>query len=655
MSFGRDVSPRRRQPPSERERRRYLVFLGVVALIGVALRWSATRVGPMSDDFMQHAMIAGLYPGEGYAPFDLYGFLRPGVMAAHVDKGTAPWWSVPELHGTVLRPLASLLLWLDHKLLPGRAELWHVHTMLWFAASIVAIGLAARRLLPRSFAIITVLLYTCDAGLVSPLAWLANRCVLVCATFGFLAIWAHVEWRKPDPYSPAWLQRRGGVLVGVLMAASISAGEYGLGVLAYLVAWELFAGEGPARARARALVPALIPVALYLIAHKLLGYGTFGAEVYADPFHTPGGYLGWAVKRVPKLITAGFWSVPGATIHVFRFGLPARLEHLWVPPNPSPDDYHAAHVSMALWGVALATLALVLARASWYDDERRALRALGVGGFLGLLPIAVAPAHSRLLIVAQLGLCALVAAVLVGCTRLIIGRTGDGTRERTLATRLRGLALVPIAGLLAWVHTVGDLRWGNAYIEHLDQLQASNIAAFTRGDLLEHELGGRDVVILNAPSQSIGLLGEFVLSSAGWPTPASWRPLSLGGDFAMVATRPAPDTLDLFAIQGAWMHTAGELFFRREDQPLRKGDVLDHPRLRAEIIADRDGHPVRVRFRFDRDLDDPSLLFVVAKPDGLQRWRVPAVGGRSVVPLPRLPPVDDPDAIRFPPPPKKNL
>ena len=58
----------------------------------------------------------------------------------------------------------------------------------------------------------------------------------------------------------------------------------------------------------------------YLIVHKLGGYGTFGAEVYADPFHTPMGYLRWASKRVPKLIAAGFWSIPAATIHVFRFG-----------------------------------------------------------------------------------------------------------------------------------------------------------------------------------------------------------------------------------------------------------------------------------------------------------------------------------------------
>lgn len=624
--------PRSRQPPSERELRRYLGFLIAVAMIAIALRWSAVSVGLMSDDFMQLGMLSGDYPGKRYAPFDLYAFLRRGpLMVAHVEQGTAPWWSVPELHGTVLRPLASVLLWLDHTIAPGQVRLWHLHTMLWFAASIIALGLALRRLLPRSIAIVAVLLYACDAGMVSPLAWLANRCVLICATFGFLAIWAHVEWRDPDPCAPAWIQRRGGVLVGVLMAASISAGEYGLGIVAYLGAWELCVGQGPAKQRLRALIPALVPVLLYLCVHKLLGYGTFGAEVYADPFHTPSGYAKWATTRIPQLITAAFWSIPGATIHVFRFGLPARFDHLFIPDSPSAADYYAAHVSLAWCGIAAATASLLLARQAWHPDERRSLRALGLGAVLGMLPVAVAPSHSRLLIIAQLGACAVVAAVIVGC--------GRSLRRDNWPARIRGLFLIPLAGLLAWSHSIGDLRWGNAYIEHLDDLQAVNIDAFTRGDLLAQPLEGRDVVILNGPSQSVGLYGEFVLASLGLPVPASWRPLALGSEFAMLATRPADDTLELSAVQGAWMHTAGELFFRREDQPLRAGDVLEYPSLHVKILGDDDGHPTRIQFRFDRPLDDPSLVFVVATPQGLRRWKPPARDGRGVVPLPRLPAV----------------
>ena len=101
--------------------------------------------------------------------------------------------------------------------------------------------------------------------MVSPLAWLANRCVLIGATFGLLAVWAHLEWRIPDPATPAWIRRRGPLIVAGLMTLCISAGEYGLGILAYLVAWELFAAPVDASGRVRiertlrALVPARSP------------------------------------------------------------------------------------------------------------------------------------------------------------------------------------------------------------------------------------------------------------------------------------------------------------------------------------------------------------------------------------------------------------
>lgn len=616
-------------------RRRELWLLLAIAVLGCLVRAGAVKVGLMSDDFMQQAMLDGIYPGGNYAPFDLYGFLRRDVMIEHVEQGTAPWWSVPELHGTVLRPLASLLLWLDRRVLPGRIDLWHLHSLLWFAAAIVAFGLAVLRMLPRSIAVLAVIMFACEAGIISPLAWLANRCVLMCATFGFLAIYAQLEWRQPRADTPAWLRERGAWVVGGLMTLSVAAGEYALGIVALLGCFELLRGPGPLRERARALLPAVLPVLVYLAVHKALGYGTFGAEVYADPFHAPLGYLEWTAKRIPKLITAGFWSIPGATINVFRFGLLRNTEDWWMPQPPTAEQFHRAHIGLAAVGVVLAAITIALARRAWSADERATLRVLMLGGVLGLLPIAVAPAHSRLLVIAQLAVCPVVAAVVVGCVRLVLARVA----KPTVGSRVRGVVLVPIAALLAWQHTIGDLRWGRAYLRYLDALQASNMVAFTQGDLLDGPLEGLDVVVLNGPSQSVGLFGPFVLRTQGLPVPHSWRPLTIGSNFATVAHRSGPDTLVLSAVQGAWLHNAGELFFRREDQPLHAGDVLVYPTLRAEILADDDGHPTSVRFRFDRKLDDPSLLFVVATERGLMRWKLPPVGGRNVVPLPKLPAV----------------
>lgn len=618
------------RPPAGR---RELALLGLIAVAAMVLRGSAVSVGLMSDDFMQHAMLVGLYPGEGYAPFDLYAFLRGGeLMTAHAEQGTIPWWSVPELHGTVLRPVASLLLWLDHRLLPGRVAAWHLHSLLWFGASVVGFGLVLGRLLPRSIALTAVALFACDAGVVLPLAWLANRCVLVCAAFGFLAFWVHLERRASDFRTPpgGWLRGpglRGPAIEAALMALCLGAGEYGLAIVAYVLAWELLVA--PRSGRARALLPTLIPLALYLLAHELLGYGTFGAETYADPLHAPAAYLEAASERVPRLASAGFWSVPAATINVFRFGYLAGLDELLLGAKPSAEHYNATHLRLAWLGILSAVALLLLARRGLAPAERRTLRALLIGAAVGLLPLAVAPAHARLLLIAQLGACSSVAAILVATVRLV--------REPWPAARLRGALLLPFAGFLAYAHSVGDLRWGYAHSEHVEELEARNLAAFIKGDLLEQELGGRDVVILNAPNQVLGLYGAFMLDTQGWPVPASWRALALGGEFAMVAERRGPRSLELAAVQNAWMHSASELFFRRVDRPLRTGDILEYPSLRVEILAGQVGHPSKIRVDFDRPLE--LLLFVTSTPEGLKTWSPPAPGKLAVVPLPRLPPL----------------
>src|SRR5689334_22368672 len=129
MIVGSMAVSERREPPSQRERRVWLLALLIVAGIGMLLRWRALDVGQLSDDYMQYAMIVGLYPGDGYAPFDLYAFFRKGQsVAEHVEQGTLPWFSESTFHGAVLRPLASLLLWLDHVIAPGNVRLWHFHS-----------------------------------------------------------------------------------------------------------------------------------------------------------------------------------------------------------------------------------------------------------------------------------------------------------------------------------------------------------------------------------------------------------------------------------------------------------------------------------------------------------------------------------------------
>lgn len=658
---------------------RWLALLLVVALLAGFARREALDVGLLADDYMQHAMLTGSYPGEDYVPLDLYAFLRsdPQLQARHIEHGTAPWWSVvegdPDAAGgtvvfAVLRPLSSALLTLDHELWPldraGATRARHLHSLLWFVLTIVAAGLVLGQLFERRIAMLAIVLFACDAGLVVPLAWLANRCVLISASFGLLGVWAHLRWRAGANVAGVGLgtrTRRSMIaLECVCMIAAMAAGEYGLLAVSYVLAWELVGVEsGSVATRVRAVLPALVPALIYLVMHQVLGYGTFG-EAYADMFGAPSKWLALASERAAKLATSAAWGLPPTTGDAFDTGM------RWLSKGRLHADIEREHL---LWCAMLLPLMAALVgviRVGLSPPERRALAALVLGAVLGLAPITAPPPQERLLVLSQLGACALIAAVIVASVRLLRGRMPD---TAAVPSWLRRLMPAPFVLLLLYSHIVFDLRSGQRMLGTIHAGQAPTLAAFARGDLPSMDpeaLRGREVIVLNAVNLPTGLHGGFMLEAHGWPAPRSWRALAMG-PFALSVTRPAPDTLELWAVQGAWLATTYEHNFRRADQPLVAGDVRERGGLRVEIIEDLDGHPTRVRVRFPVSVDDPRYLFLMSTKQGLRRWQPPelrpgrarALGGGEaqgqpgrpgIVPLPALPVVPAGQRVAIPGP-----
>jgi hypothetical protein len=54
--------------------------------------------------------------------------------------------------------------------------------------------------------------------------------------------------------------------------------------------------------------------------------------------------------------------------------------------------------------------------------------------------------------------------------------------------------------------------------------------------------------------------------------------------------------------------------------------------IRATVLAVDEQGPTRVRFDFEKPLDDPSLLFLVEREGKLVRATMPPVGGTTSVP-----------------------
>ena len=609
------------EAPLERLQHRWWAIAGVLIALGVALRLEALRIGFLGDDWMQIAMMEGLYPGERH-PLDLYMFVSnaPDEFARHRALGTLPWWTDPALHGGVFRPLGSALLWLDHAIAPMHPGVHHAHALAWWAAAMTAAAAVFRRALPPLAGLLALGLFAVDDGVTMNIGWLANRCTLVCAAFGFTAVWAQLRWREEG-----W--SRGPTVAAVATTAAVAAGEYGIVTAAYAFAYEVFGRRSRGRDLVVALLPIGVPVAAYLVVHQALGYGTYGAEVYADPVHAPVGYLGWVARRIPMLTSELWWSLPAATGDAYArpfFGYlgAEHLDHLgwWralglIGDQPGEAALRAAHVRLATITMAVAAAVVAASWAALLPSERRTLRWLIPGALLGLLPVCVAPAHGRLLLLSELGACALLGAMGAATVRLF----------RDHATPRRPLIAV-VGPLMLFVHGVADPVWSVGYMHDFrdihDRIDAGLLDAL---DDPAVAWADRDAVVISARDQTTALHAELALSLRGLPAPRTWHVLSMSLR-PHILRRTGPRTLELSVLDGAMLTDPPELFFRPSTASPRVGDVFEDAIMTARVLrTDPDGGVQAVSFTFVEDLDAPRWI-LLTNANGIRPFPMPRVG-----------------------------
>lgn len=215
--------------------------------IGVWLRWSVLDAGFFSDDFDHYAMRNGLYPVER-AHLDMFNF-SDGSQAenrALMQSGHFPWWTHPSVHLSMWRPLSSALMSFDFAVFETNARLFHVHSLIWWAALVLAVGSVLWQVLPKPSAAVAIVLFAIEEGHGLPVAWPANRSTLVASAFGFFALALHLRWRGRGRR----LDRVGFIACSVL---ALAAGEYAFTPFAYLVAYELLRPGASTRSIATAM------------------------------------------------------------------------------------------------------------------------------------------------------------------------------------------------------------------------------------------------------------------------------------------------------------------------------------------------------------------------------------------------------------------
>jgi hypothetical protein len=589
--------------------------------LGVALALPSLGVGFIGDDYLQIAQLERWSPVPA-SPLDLYVFMPRD--AAHVERlrqeGILPYFAAPDLKIAFLRPFTSALMWLDHTLF-GRWPLpYHVHTLLWFGGLLLIAASLLRRTLPPGLALLALAVFCLDDAHAMAAGWIAARNATVACALVFLGLWAHLRWR-----TEGW--RWGAVLAPIAVGLGLGAGEMGLGALAYLFAWELLegarAGRRPERTPGpsvfRALAPSVLLAAVYLIAHRVTGSGARASGGYLDPFGDPVGTLRQLPERVLLLVGN---LVAGAPIDFILFDGRVRVPLL------------------VLGGLVLVGLAFWLPRAlaRMPPEEARAVRWLGLGSAGALLVSVPALVGERVLMAASLGGAVVVAALLRDAWRCLRAR------------RAPALAAIGL-GLLALPNLVAAPVLFSAKIQLLRKMSTDYQRLAGQAEV-EAPVPARVVVVaLNdvfamqwpalrvfdqgiSPEMLRRFRSDHRLQDLPLPDRIGYRNstvLSLSAARHGLR-RTAADTLELFTPDGTLLDGAWAQALRSPALPLPRGRVLPLAYMTATILADRGGLPTRVQLRFDRPVDDPSLVFLALSRGRLRRLQLPAVGQEIVVP-----------------------
>jgi hypothetical protein len=544
-------------------------------------------------------MLDGYYPVARSA-WDLFSFVDgKAELEPLVGAGTLPWWSHPELRLRGLRPLASALIALDHRLLGLSPFAQHLHSFGWFALLVAGHALLARRLLPLGPAALAVALFAIDPTHVMPIGWLANRTALVSAALGVLALWAHLR-RREDGWRP------GAPLATLLFALSLAAGEYALAMLAYLVAYEVVAGPGRARERALATLTGLVPALLYMAARVWLGYGASGSTSYVDPLESPGKFALAAVLRVPALLAS---------------------ELSLSPPDPVIAGTVAAGpiglaVLLVMLGLVLALVPGALARTA--PQTKRKAGAFALGALFSLMPLAATSPSARLLLVPSIGGSIAIAALLLDGARAVT----SPERRRKARSWLRASITLP----LALLHLGGSpiATWYGA--SGWRDLHLRRRETYLSAPIDDRRVAEQTLVLVNATDPLALISVPYVRATNGSPMPKHWRALSITRRGQRLA-RPADDTLEVSIKGVGLLEDPVAQLFRSIESPLAPGDVVTLPDVRVEVVEVGGWGPTRVRYRFTKSLDDPLLVVLVSHKGALRRLPPLRVGAPSV-PIP---------------------
>lgn len=569
------------------------------ALVAVLLGAPSLFHGFLLDDYVHRYAVLG-FPGP-MSGLSLFNFASgdPATLKPFVDAGPYPWWTDLELRLVLFRPLSSALVYADEALFGDAPGWWHLHSLLWSVAFVLAGSLVLRRLTAGALFGAALMLFAFDEARWIPTAWIANRNALVAGTFALLAFALHLRWRQDGAKWAAPLS-------ALSLAVGLCGGEAALGISGFFVAYALvewrqgralesrpFTPSGAEGSAARTLLQ-LIPLACvlvaYVITYKLIRGGAHGSGIYIDPLDSPVAFLAAAPGRFAALVG--------------NLGLALPIDVWLAAPQARP-----ALISLGALTLVAAVVLLSRTRGALDTNERGHLDTFILGTALALVPVLATFPASRMVMVPGVGAAGVLAFVL-----------------RHLWRQQRRVLL----GLLVFIHVPAvTVVWllNQAVFDGIGRKTAVAVAKTE----LEMDRADLRVLAITTGDAPTGLYVPIQRALLGAKLPARYWILS-NAPKAHRLTRTAENAFELEVVDGRFLDTVFEQIVRTPLRPFHARDQVQLAGALVEVLAVDDWAPKRIRITLDRSLEADDVRLLVWRDGALRRLAPPPIG--TVVELP---------------------
>ncbi len=570
-------------------------FPSIVAALAVLLALPALRAGWIMDDYYHRTVMSPVSPYRELLgpPAEMFRFFRgdPVRTGRVMDVGVFPWWTDPTLKAEFLQALTVLTHQLDYALWPDSPVLMHAQSLLWLGAVVAAVAVFYRRMLgPTWVAAVAALLFAVDDARGPVVGFIANRNVLIAATFGVSALICHDRWRREGSWRVAFL-------APLLLAAALFSKEEGIGTCAYLGAYGLFADRAGRWRGCVALAPYVVVVFVWRSIRDYWGYGVQNMGLYVDPLTDPGPFMAALGERAPILILGQWGPIPAETAVVLH------------PP------YSLAFLIAA---VVFASL-LLIAFAPLLKRDRLS-RFWAAGMLFATVPVCATLPMDRLLTFAGIGAFGLLAQFFA----FVFGSSRNAPSIRWRRIAVYGLAWFFVAVHVVWAPLALPFRAANPlgprWVEQRLYVHTP----------LGPAIGQKTLVIVNAPSPVNAGYVAFLQFLAGKPVPRHIRVLAPA--IPAVAIRRLDNfTLEIRPDDG-YIDWLLDRVFRGDRRPMALGEEVKLTGMTARVtdLTD-DGRPAVATFRFDVPLESERLVWLCFKGQGFEPFSLPAVGQKTEI------------------------